>query len=454
MASAIEIIEKKLKIKPVKEHQIVYDSPTETLEPVYFWMLNFANTLFGSGVEKIVDNFASSPGSGHFLEQNQRKTFLQEQVMKTLGAINQVIRQIVNIVYDLKDFEIRLKHYEAAKSEDKKEKEFGILALKQIWMDNVDIKRGVGSINQLTQGNLQFTTLRDAFMVAKSTKDIDKLDLNDRVKRILKPRMAEFQEWKKISEQELQKRFSIEKNYLKSQANTLKLYSRWIKPYLKAAAQLEMTEQNSPELVTVFNTLVLQLTLLGKRKIDVNDEILSANLPKGIKIPKRDYFAVVLIDFNFVGIPQKPGGQHYAFGGRVTITFKGYALNSEQLKAFHQELGKSDFSEVMKLIEGSTTESLDELQKDIDYFLGEEEKEEEKSKDINPFSALFSGLFKKKEVKDDKNEKIDIKKIKKDSYSESLVRKIAEQQAEESCFTLFDVYKKAHGMASHTNPYE
>ena len=464
MATPSEIINKILigKEKPgnseedpvVKEHEIVYDSPTETLEPVYFWILNFANNVFGGDVEKIVDNFASSPGSGHFSEQSQKKTILQEQVMKTLGGINQIIKVIVNIIYDLKDFEIRLKHYEAAKSEDKSKKEAGMLALKQIWMDNVDIKRGVGSVNQLTQGNLQFTTLRDAFMVAKSVKEVDKLDLNDRVKRILKPRLAEFEEWKKLSEQELQKRFNIEKNYLKSQVNTLKLYSRWIKPYLKAAAELEMTDQNSPELVTIFNTLVLQLTLLAKRKIDIEDEILNSNLPEGMKIPKRDYYAIVLIDFHFAGIPQKPSGQHYAFGGRATISFKGYSLNSEQLTAFHQEMEKSDFSEVTKLIEGTTTESLGELQKDIDYFIEGEKKEEEKTANTNPFSALFSGFRKKKENKKSEVKKVNIKKIKKDSYSEGLVRKIAAQQAEEGCFTLFDVYKKAHGMASHTSPYE
>ena len=72
MASVKEIIEGTLKIKPEEEHQIVYDSPTETLEPVYFWILNFMNDMFGGNVEKLVDNFASSVGSGHFLEQNQR----------------------------------------------------------------------------------------------------------------------------------------------------------------------------------------------------------------------------------------------------------------------------------------------------------------------------------------------------------------------------------------------
>ncbi|MEM3074620.1 MAG: hypothetical protein QW727_01610 [Candidatus Pacearchaeota archaeon] len=449
-----DIIEKKLKINPSQSHTLVYDSPTETLEPLYFWILNFLNNLFSNDVEKLSDNFTSSPGSGHFSELGSKRTAMQERVMAILGGINQVIKTIVNIVYDLKDFEIRLKHYEAANSTKKEEREAGILALKQIWMDNVDIKRGQGSINALTQGNLQFVTLRDAFMVADSVSNVDKIDLNDRVKRILKPRVAEFFEWKKLSEQELKKRFNIEKNYLRSQVNTLKLYSRWIKPYLKAAAQLEMKDARRPELVTVFNTMVLELTLMGKKAVDVKELILRAELPSGIKIPKRKYYEVVIVDLNFVGIPQRPGGQHYAFGGRANVTFKAYAMNEEELKFFKSELEKSEMNDVMKLIEGSTTESLDELQKDIDYFLNDNKKNEKKKPDINPFVALFS-IFKRKKEGDKKEEEvIDIKKIKKDSYSESLIRKIAEEGAAEKCFSIFDVYKKSHGMASHDSPFE
>ena len=58
-------------------------------------------------------------------------------------------------------------------------------------MDNVDIKRGTGSINGLAQ-QLDFVTIRDAFMSAGSLKDVEKIDLNDRGKRILKPRVGEF----------------------------------------------------------------------------------------------------------------------------------------------------------------------------------------------------------------------------------------------------------------------
>ena len=290
----------KVKPKPVRQFELTYDSPSETLEPVYFWVVDMMNNLFGNKVEKLVDNFSSSPGGGHFSELSQKKNILQKNVTEAMGTVNTVIKSIVNIIYDLKDFEIRLAHYDDAKSKDPNKMGSGLLALKQIWMDNVDIKRGRGSINTLASGNLQFVTLRDAFMIANSVEDVKKLDLNDRVKRILEPRIEEFLKWKDLSETELRKRFSIEKNYLKSQVNMLQLYSRWVKPYLKAASQLEMKEPGrNPAVVTAFNTLWLELTIFGKNSIDFKEATIAAQIPKGVKKPKRDYFSCVLVDFSF-----------------------------------------------------------------------------------------------------------------------------------------------------------
>ncbi len=454
----------KARAKPVRAHKIVYDSSSETLEPIYFWILDMMNNFFGGKVEKLIDNFSSSPGSGHFSEMGQRKSLMQKNVTETMGTINTVIKSIINIIYDLKEFEIRLDHYKALESSDKDRKEAGMLALKQIWMDNVDIKRGQGSINALASGNLQFITLRDGFMAAKSVSHIEKMDLNDRVKRILKPRFIEFEEWTKQSKQELQKRFNIERNYLKSQVNSLKLYSRWVKPYLKAATKLEENEklsnESSPEIVTNFNTIVLELALFGKNKVDVEKEIGKTNLPGGLSIPKREYYSIVVVDFHFRGIPQK-AGQHYLFGGKATVNFQAYALNEDELKLLKKEMENSDVNDAFKLIEGITTESIDELQSDIDHYLQGKEKPEEKNQeeqnqeDTNPFSALFSGftdLFKSKNSKKDK-EINSADNIKKDSYGEKLVRKIAANTASETCFTIFDVYKKAHGMASHDSPF-
>ena len=405
-----EIIEGKLKKKPAEQHELIYDSNSQTLEPVYFWILDLMNGFFGGKVEKIIDNFVSSPGSGHFSELSGKKSIMQKNAMDQLGAVNQVIKSIINLIYDLKEFELRLRHYGDAESKDKRISEAGSLALKEIWMNTVDMKRGAGSINALASGNLQFVTLRDAFMSANSLEQVEKLDLNDRVKRMLKSRVNEFDNWRKRSKRELESRFNIEKNYLKSQVNTLQLYSRWIKPYLQTAANLEMEDPGKdPELIKTFNTILLELALFGKSEVNVKEEIRTSKLPKGLKIPKRKYYGVVFINFHFRGIPQK-AGQHYLFGGKATVTFRGYALNDEELKFFEQELKKSDVEDTLTLIQGATKESLEELQKDIDHFLKTEEKKQEeenkkKADNTNPFSALFSPLFKKSEKAKDKDKK-------------------------------------------------
>lgn len=430
--------------QPGQQIKLMYDSSTETLEPFYFWILDKTGDFYKK-VDKLVDNFASSPGSGHFSELMGKTTVMQKEAMNIMATVNTIIKSIMNLIYDLKEFEIRLSQYKLLKSKKKEEVEAGILGLKQIWLDNVDIKRGAGSINGMTRGDLMFVTLRDAFMAVKTVKDVEELDLNDRVKRVLKPRVAEFLEWKDRSEKELSKRYEIEKTYLKSQLSALKLYSRWAKPYLKAATQLEQAGISEAGLVNAFNTIVFQLTLLGTNPFDFHEAVLKRTLPSGFENYKlkRDYFGCVLLEFNFRGIPQKVG-QHYTFGGKSEVTMRALALNQEEIDLLKKKLEESDLNFAMKLVTGMTEDSLKEMQEDIDHFLKEEKEKKEKSP--------FSGLFSRKEEKKEKEEKV--KKIKQDSYIEKLVREVAENSARESTFKIFDVYKKAHGMASHPDPWD
>jgi len=452
--------------KPEEVHTIVYDSSTETLEPIYFF-INDLLTDFGLAPEKLVDNFVSSPGSGHFGELGQRMTIMQQQGSKILGDINTVLRSVLNIIYDLKEFKIRIQTYQDYESKNKDVVEGALLSLKQIWMDKVDIQKGNSSIKAMALGQGGFQTLLDAFLIVKdeSLKGSDgkELDLNDRVKRILQQRIQEFNSWLKHSKQELEKRYELEKNYLRSQVNSLKLYSRWAKPYLKVAQELEAGEKiRNPNLIKTFNTILLELTLLGKSKLNVRDLAVNSKLPKDFKSlkVKRDYYSCILVDFNFRGIPQRvsQGSQgHYAFGGKVEVTFRAYALNSDEIKKLDQELNKSDISDVLKLIEGATSESLDRLSEEINYFLEEKEKKkekvEEKSEDSsNPFAALF-GFYNKKEKSEKKEEKKkeEILEIKPDDWIEKThLRTFAAETSKETVFTLFDIYKKAHGMSSYT----
>ncbi len=436
------------KASPAWEHMIIYDSTSEQLEPIYFWLLDFwRETLGWKEVIKLEDNFAASPGGGYFSEVGAKATKMQEEGMKIMGTINTLIRTIINLIYDLKDFEIRLTQYDQASNQkDKRIAESGLLALKNIWLDKVDMpQRGRGSIHQMTY-ELGYTTLRDAFMVASNLDAVDKMDLNDRVKRVLKPRLAEFFVWKERSEKELRKRFDIEKAYLKSEVSALKLYTRWAKPYLKNAEELAMRAGSSrnPDLVNAFNTMILEVTAMGKRKVDIdkasNEKFYP--LPKAFKKYKerRKYYSIMLLTFTFRGIPYRTPQGHYVFGGRVEVHFRAYSLNEDELKVLDKELEKADLGLALNLVEETTDSSLKALQEDLDHFIqGEDETSKEEGKKGD------------KKGKKDKKE-YTIGTIPKDNFEESILRRYAEIKAAKPCFKLYHIFKKSKGMATFLEP--
>lgn len=264
--------------------------------------------------------------------------------------------------------------------------------------------------------------------------------------------------WRKRSEQELKKRYELEKTYLKSQVSALRLNTRWAKPYLKAAQQLSSNESlgSNPALVTVFNTLLLELTLMGKDKMNVRDAALLGDLPKVFKDLKnvRNYYAIVVVDFNFRGIPNRTG-QHWTMGGRAEVTFKAYSLNQDELDLFKEKYKQNDVNDAFSLIEGMTEDSLGQIQVDIDEILKEDGKKSEKEQDLNPFKALFS-IFESSKEKKEKEKKEANKKMEKmkkegppkENYAEKYIRNYTEVEAIGNCFTVYDIYKKAHGMAA------
>jgi len=378
---------------------------------------------------------------------------MQQQGTKILGDINTVLRSVLNIIYDLKEFRTRLGTYDNLKSDDKNMQDGARLSLKQIWLDKVDMAKGNSGLKAMALGQAGFTTLLDAFLYAKNEKDVEGIDLNERVKRILKPRIQEFNLWVKQSENELRKRYQLEKTYLKSQANSLKLYSRWAKPYLRSALQLESRYDNkNPALVKTFNTILLELTLTGKQKVSPPAELAGTKL-------KRKYYKFITIDFTFRGIPQKVQQQsHYAFGGLAEITFRGYALNEDEIAKVEHEIDKSDLEDTLKLIDGTTDESVAQLEVEINEFLDEKEDDKKSNKkkksETNPILALF-GYYNEKPNKKEKSDSKDIKKTPKEIKPESWVEKtymrpLTKKEAKDTAFDLFDIYKKAHGMPSYT----
>ena len=460
IAELIKEVSLYYKDKDPIEHILTYESYSETLEPIYYFVLDLMED-FALKPEKLIDNFSPSPGSTEFGELGTRATVMQQQASKMLADINAVLKSVLNILYDLKDFNTRLKSYEGLKSDDENTKRAARLSLKQLWMDRVDINKGNSSIKAMATTQGGFPILIDAFLALNKVEDAASLNLNERVKRILFPRIQEFNTWVEQSEKELKNRFEIEKNYLRSQVNSLKLYSRWAKPYLLSAQKLEQKISKSAALVNSFNRTILQLTLLGKKELKVKDAAVAGDLPSDfvkdsfLRKLKRKYYSCVLIDFIFRAVPQRSQTQA-TYIGRVDIKFRGYALNEDELAKLEQEMEKSDMGDALRLIEGITDDSLKQIQEDIDFFLEDkkpesEQKAKKSSDESNPFLALIGFYNKpKQEPKKPEPEKKEII-VKKDTWLEANhLRDFTSRDSEELAFKLFDIYKKAHGMPSYT----
>ncbi|MDO8564076.1 MAG: hypothetical protein Q7R87_03645 [Nanoarchaeota archaeon] len=444
----------KLFERPIEKHTLEYDSFGEGLEPIYFWIIDKLEQDEGVAVERLIDTFQSSAGSGHFSEMGLKAARMQEEGMKMLGAANQLVKTVLSIIYDLKDFKLRLKIYKEYHDKDPIKRKAALLSLKQIWMDSVDLKRGTSSIKGMAQ-QFDYVTVIDAFMAVPSLEALETMDLNDRVKRILQQRVLEFYNWLEESERELTKRFEIEKEYLRSQVNTLKMYARWAKPYLKAARDLTQNEKDYSALVKSFNTTMTEVTLLGKIKYKTHDDIIDGNLPSLFDKIKTAFNQVIIVEFTFRGAPEK-AGQGYGFRGKAKIDFTSYVLTDQEIEALKISMDEDDLDDIMKYVLGATDESLAKLAKDLDEFLDDKPfdvKSDKISDESNPFSALFSIFIpqKKSEGKDKKNDVFKTLTIKPNTTYEKIMRNQAIISSRRRCWRVYDLYKKTHGMPSLPN---
>ena len=443
--------EKILKGNQLRSLKIDYDSFGEGLEPIYYWTLDAMRNpkLIDYKVSKASDYFAASEASFFYGDIGARRTALEKRASELIGTINMVIKSVINLLWDLKEFELRLQHYEDFKAGSEK-KTTADMALKAIFLTEVDTKKGRAAINMLAQ-DLNFITLRDAFMAARKPEDVDGMDLNERVKRVLKPRVAEYLKWVELSGKELKSRFSIEKTYLKSQVSALELYTRWAKPYLVATNKLMPKESpTEPEdLISAFDVSKIFIELLGKKEAKLT--MTQAPGSPTIELPDEEkVFQCVEVIFHYRTVPGAVERGHFIHKGRVRIDFSAHVMQAKHLKLLEQK--KED--ELLKFVSGMTGDTLAAMRDDLNKYLEEKPKEEEKKKEFK-VPGVEAAREVAKAVRDAaKPFKEAMEGIKKlipagpgfKEWDLKRVKKSAEENAKKDVFKLYDTYKKMHGM--------
>ena len=406
--------------KPANKYFLGYEVPHESVEPVYYWLLNHITVDWGYPlVHKISDIFTAAEHSSFYGAAAQRLGLAQDKVAQYLATIGKMIKDMFQLVRELRWIDERKRYYEDAE----KGQEGAEIALKGLWTDMVDGVVG----GQRTSSNLfvmaqqlQFASLPDLFFSIHVTKSIvSKLKgkpikqvepehvrgmvdeiiekqaagFNKEVRNLLKRKLYQYLVWKFETWDEIIQRRRFTLDYLRQHYEVIKMYMTWVKPYLKHISRLttDMTKLDKAELISAFEGSLVEI------------EILAQKVPQG----NESVYACMNLTFQYRTRPQMQFAQEGGFHrgplhqGETKIFFRAYTWTEEEIANYIKMKDEEDL-ELIKSIDSSLRAAMDALGDDLKNYLSEaremhvhekKEKPPEKRPGIfEPFSEIGKGF--------------------------------------------------------------
>ncbi|MEM4327715.1 MAG: hypothetical protein QXV29_02075 [Candidatus Woesearchaeota archaeon] len=438
--------------KPLSKYRLVYESQHQSIENMYFWLLdNLRNDLAFPVIEKITDVFAASEHSAFFGAAAQKLGLQQDKVAQFLKIIHDIFKGVILLVRDIRIIDEKLGYYEKS-FEKGDEAEAAEIALKGQYVDLVEggAKSPTSVLGLALEA--QFTTLPDLFFklrIEPGEKDetffkrIAQLPYSETLKSMLKRKLESYYRWKKATYGELKTRRNFTLHYLRQQYDTIMLYMHWIKPYLRTIQRLslDVSKMSEPELIAAFEGSLVEIEILARR------------LPAGNR--KVNSCCLIHLDYrtrpsmSFYVEPYHKGPIHV---GEVVITWRSYAWTPEQIDEY-KKMRASEELDLLANADASLMEAIRSIGEDLQKYLEEAwglKKKEEAKKEVRPaspgilepFVALaqgFASFFPK--AKPGKKEEITSEELKKE-------QKEAENDARKRLWLNYKLFKKAHGMIS------
>lgn len=445
---------------PKSKYYMVYETPHQSIEPIYFWCLGHLTYDWGFPiVHKITDIFTASQHSSFYGAAAQRLGLAQDKVSQYMAAIGKMTKDLFQLVRELRWIDERKQYYD----DSDKGYQGAEQALKGLWADMVDGvvggQRTTSNIFSMAQ-QLQFAALPDLFFsvsVVKAAVDletgkpmegaVDRIveekagSYNKVVRNVLKRKLYQFLIWKIQTFKEMVQRRRFTLDYLRQHWTVIKMYMTWVKPYIKHIKQLgaDVSKLSSAELISSFEGSLVEI------------EILAQKIPEG----NKDTFTCVLETFQYRTRPSMPFTQEGGFHrgplhlGETKIFWRAYSWTEKEIQAFINMKEKEDF-ELIKSIDESIKAAMDALGDDLDKYLKEAEEFHKKEKKtekppkpasiMEPFAALGKSFKELVPLKFPKIKKgVRVAKIKAKSERER-----AAKEAKIMLWQNYKNFKKAH----------
>ncbi|MBU0470972.1 MAG: hypothetical protein KKA62_06050 [Nanoarchaeota archaeon] len=434
---------------PLKRAWLMWEIGDLSLEEPYFWFLDMFKSNFQI-IEKLEDSFAAAENSAFFGVTQQRLGAQQDRVSQFLATMGKMIKELFQMVRELRIIEERLDYYSGVEKELskplKERKKGDEITLKGLF---VDLVQGGGKSAASVYGmarELEFVTLPDLFFDAPPFKDKGEMEnyvnqlgenFNRNVLRVLIRHLNQYTQWRERTTQEHRNRQRFMLKYLQQHYDIVMMYLNWVKPYLKHVSKLTMKEKNmeSAEIVSAFETSMLDIEFIARNRRDDTQ----AN---GCVLATFKYRTRAELKVQQEGYQRGP-----VHIGRMEVVFRAYAWTDKQLDNYKRLKEKEAFillGEISSSIKDAMESLGDELQRYLREAKGEKEekKEEKKSSGKAPQRSLreeFFGGFSSKKKGGGKGEEID------KAEQEADLKKLG-KTAEFHCYQTFHLFKKAHGM--------
>ncbi|MBM3793889.1 MAG: hypothetical protein FJW31_07425 [Acidobacteria bacterium] len=330
---------------PLERHTFACDSMDQSLEAFYFTLLDH---LAGHGwqVTKLVDHLDAAAGSGFGGDLSRRAMKAQQEAARLLEASQELVEKLLHCVERIKDMERQL----AALSVG------GTGPIPHLKSPAQTI-----SAPSLSTGTEEETSSRSTF-----TAD------------------------------EVRVRLELERGQLRAQMDRLRLQAHWLQPWLRTAEELHEHGSPRPDLVSAFNTALLDVVLLARRALPIEELIHESELPRFFaKAPHRNYTPAVLIELRFRAAPRRVATGAHAFRGRVEACLTSYALHDAEVVALQRELERDEVGHLLKAVGVGSPAATEAMLADIERLLaaGKPKAEVPKHSDPNPFMILGSLLL-------------------------------------------------------------
>ena len=440
--------------KPHKEFLLINEKYNENVEPTYFWVLGYLrDDLRIERVDKVLDTYSASEGSAFGKGMGQSLGALQDRVVATMKGIAQLVKELFQLVREMRVLEEKLDLYHSGEKGD----DAAEISLKGQYIDLVEGGATSPSSVYSLATKVGFALLPDLFfrthIFDKSKVDevVGKMKFNEKVKEVLKRKLRAYAGWRETTKNTLEHRERFTRKYLKSHYNAIQMNVQWLKPYLKQVSRLSRMPgaEEKPDILAAIEQAYMEIEIMGIGK---------AAKPSGV-MPIVDCYFVYRTNPEMM-YDQQMQYRKPTHTGRIDMTIRARVMTEEQIMAYRIMKEEEDF-ELLGSINKDIADSLDALGSDLKKYLKEkgekfeEEKLIEKAKTaekiapiFEPFTNIFrgfkeigegmfgTGLFKARQKAG-----VSAWQLKKDIEA-------AKAKASGDAWKTYWIYKKAHRMVT------